>query len=249
MVLRGDVSDLLVVHVAATLVSEDLALVVQEVAGADLVCHGVCCCRVTCGVCGGRGAVQEGQVADFQGDGAVFDELLDFFTVLLLKLCTVHAVVVLEDGHANGLAVLGCLFSGLHARRQGVDCCCGSVDHGGHGGGRGCELLEVAGLLGGGVLDDAILGQHNATVFVGAGGHRAAFCYLGVLVAVDYDEADDTYDDEDHGEYAELEPAAACLAGALLGLLGRNLAGFFAGVGRHACSFGWEYGWRFVHFF
>ena len=80
-------------------------------------------------------------------------------------------------------------------------------------------------------------------------GHRAAFCYLGVLVAVDYDEADDTYDDEDHGEYAELEPAAACLAGALLGLLGRNLAGFFAGVGRHACSFGWEYGWRFVHFF
>ena len=52
--------------------------------------------------------------------GAVLDELLDFFTVLLLELCTVHAVVVLEDGHAYGLAVLGCLFSGLHARGQGV---------------------------------------------------------------------------------------------------------------------------------
>ena len=99
-------------------------------------------------------------------------------------------------------------------------------------------MLEVAGLLGGGVLDDAVLGQHNATVFVGAGGHRAAFCYLGVLVAVDYDEADDTYDDEDHGEYAKLEPAAACLAGALLGLLGRNLAGFFRGR-RSTCLLLW----------
>nr|DAR98533.1 MAG TPA: hypothetical protein [Caudoviricetes sp.] len=53
VVLRSDVGDLLVVHVAAALVSKDLTLVVQEFAGADLVGHGVCCCRVTCGVSGG----------------------------------------------------------------------------------------------------------------------------------------------------------------------------------------------------
>ena len=46
------------------------------------------------------------------------------------------------------------------------------------------------------------------------------------------------YDNEDHGEYAELEPAAACLAGALLGLLGRNLAGFFRGR-RSTCLLLW----------
>ena len=139
-----------------------------------------------------------------------------------------HAVVVLEDGDANGLAVLGCLFSGLHTRGQGINCCYCSVDHGGYGGGRGCELLEVAVLLGGGVLDDAVLGQHDTTVFVGAGGHRAAFCYLGILVAVDYDEADDTYDNEATASTPNWSQRRLCLAGALLGLAGPQSGGLFS---------------------
>ena len=143
----------------------------------------------------------------------------------------------------------GCLFSGLHARGRVLTAAAVPLTMGVTEEVEVASCLKSRGLLGGGVLDDAVLGQHNATVFVGAGGHRAAFCYLGVLVAVDYDEADDTTMMRTTASTPNWSQRRLCLAGALLGLLGRNLAGFFAGVGRHACSFGWEYGRRFVHFF